>query len=406
MSDATFMDRKSHPHIMTLVLATAFGALAMNLFLPALPAIASHYGAGYGVVQLSVTLYLASTAVLQLIIGPLSDRYGRRPIMIGSFVLALVATVAAIYAPTIEWFLACRLIQGTAAAGMVLGRATIRDMVDTDQAASRIGYVTMGMTLAPMIGPVIGGYLTEIQGWQSAFWLIFVFGLISLGLVWGDMGETNSNRGASFSSQFRAWPDLLRSRRFWGYSLGAAFSSGSFYALLGGGPFLATEYYHMSPSTYGIYFAFVSVGYITGNFLSGRYSVKLGVNRMMLLGGIMVCLGMLVAIALALTGFTHPLSFFGLAITVGLGNGISLPNANAGMVSVRPHLAGAASGLGGFIQVSGGAALSVAAGWLLTADSGPAPLAMLMFASAACGVVITLYVMRVARLAATAGASG
>ncbi|MEZ5870407.1 MAG: multidrug effflux MFS transporter [Nitratireductor sp.] len=396
MSSPRFLDRTTHPHIMTLVMATAFGALAMNLFLPALPSMARYFNAEYATAQYAVSLYLAATAVLQLGIGPLSDRYGRRPVMAASIAIALLATLAGIHATSIEMFLAARIIQGTAIAGMVIARASIRDVVETSQAASKIGYVTMGMSLAPMIGPVIGGLLDEQFGWQSTFWLLFGFGLIAFLLVWFDMGETNTRLSSSFSAQFRSYPDLLGSRRFWGYSLTAAFGSGAFFAYLGGGPFLATDFYGLSPSQYGLYFAFVSLGYITGNFISGRYSARIGINRMTLMGGLTICIGMAFAIMLQYAGLRDPLAFFMPIAMVGLGNGITLPNANAGIVSVRPHLAGAASGLGGFIQVSGGAMLAVMAGEVLSHGSGPLPLLYLMLVSAMLSVTSTLFVIWVA----------
>ncbi|MEZ5800333.1 MAG: MFS transporter [Nitratireductor sp.] len=189
MSHQRFLDRNTHPHIITLVMATAFGALAMNLFLPALPSMARYFNAPYSTAQYAVSLYLAATAVMQLGIGPLSDRFGRRPLMAACLAISLLATLAGIYATTIEWFLTARIVQGTAIAGMVIGRAAIRDVVDTDQAASKIGYVTMGMSLAPMVGPVIGGLLDEQFGWQSTFWLLFGFGLVAFLLVWFDMGK-------------------------------------------------------------------------------------------------------------------------------------------------------------------------------------------------------------------------
>ena len=397
MSHQRFLDRNTHPHIITLVMATAFGALAMNLFLPALPSMARYFNAPYSTAQYAVSLYLAATAVMQLGIGPLSDRFGRRPLMAACLAISLLATLAGIYATTIELFLAARVIQGTAIAGMVIGRAAIRDVVDTDQAASKIGYVTMGMSLAPMVGPVIGGLLDEQFGWQSTFWLLFGFGLVAFLLVWFDMGETNSNLSSSFTQQFRSWPDLLRSRRFWGYSLTSAFGSGTFYAFLGGGPFLATDFYELTPSQYGLHFAFVSLGYITGNFISGRFSARTGINRMALTGGIVIALGMALAISLQHAGFSHPLAFFMPITMVGLGNGITLPNANAGIVSVRPHLAGAASGLGGFLQVSGGAMLAVLAGKVLSHGSGPLPLLYVMITSAVLSIVTITFVIQVAR---------
>ena len=396
-----YFDRGAPPHITTLVLATAVSALSMNIFLPSLPGMAVYFNADYAVVQLAVSLYLAATAVLQLFIGPASDRLGRRPVMLGCFVIFLFGTIAALYAPTIEIFLACRLLQAFSAAGMVLSRAIVRDTVGAAEAASRIGYVTMGMAIVPMIGPMIGGYLDEIFGWKAAFVLTLVFGVAAMFIVYMDLGETNQRRTTSIAGQFRTYPELLTSRRFWGYSLTAAFTSGAFFAFLGGGPFVATAIYGLSPSAYGFYFGVLSAGYIIGNFISGRFSSRVGVNRMMLIGGVVGTLGVLGSTS---TYFYAPLSaaaLFGPMLFVGMGNGITLPNANAGIVSVRPHLAGTASGLGGALQIGGGAALAALAGALLSDESGAFPLLAVMLLSCMASAFATLYVMYVAR---TAGA--
>lgn len=392
-----FLDRRSHPHLVTLVMATAVGALAINIFLPSLPSIASHFETDYAIAQLAVSLYLGATAFVQLFIGPLSDRYGRRPVMLSFMLLTLVATIVAIYAPSIEWFLAARIVQAGAIAGMVIGRAAIRDMVGTNQAASMIGYVTMGMTIAPMIGPLAGGYLDEAFGWQASFWVIFAFGVATTLLIWLDLGETNTNKTTSLTAQMRGYPELLSSRRFWGYTVTAGFTSGAYFAYLGGSPFLASDHYQLSPSMFGLYFVFPAIGYIIGNYLSGRFAVRFGVNRMMLTGGLCTCGGMLAAMITKLTGFDSAIGFFGFVFFVGIGNGLVLPSAMAGIVSVRPHLAGSASGLGGFLQLGTGSALSVLAGILLSPGSGPMPLIGLMFTTAAIGVASTLYVIHVAR---------
>lgn len=391
------LDRRTPPHIGTLVLATAAGALSINVFLPSMPGMAKHFDTDYAVVQLAVSLYLVVTALLQTVIGPASDRFGRRPVMLACFAVFVVGSLAAIYAPTIEVLLACRLLQASSAGGMVLSRAAIRDTVDTAEAASMIGYVTMGMSVVPMIGPMIGGFLDELYGWQATFLLMLSFGIVALAVIYLDFGETNHHRAASLGEQFRSYPELLSSRRFWGYTATAAFTSGAFFAFIGGGPYVASEMLKLSPSQYGFYFGILSVGYMLGNFISGRFSRRIGINRMMFLGNVVAVLGMALAIALFALGYTHPLSLFGTAFFTGVGNGITLPNANAGMVSVRPHLAGSASGLGGALQTGGGAVLSVAATAVLSPESGPYPLLWVMLLSSAAAVVATLYVMYVER---------
>lgn len=399
-----FLDRRSPPHTLTLVMMAATGTLAMNIFLPSLPGMARYFQTEYAIVQLAVSLYLAATAVVQLAIGPLSDRYGRRPVLLVCLVIFLASTIAAIYSPTIEVLLVCRVFQAAAAAGMVLARAIVRDTVNhVDDAASRIGYVTMGMSLVPMIGPIIGGFLDEAYGWKSTFLLVFAFGLATAILAWFDLGETNRHQSTSLSAQIRTYPELLGSRRFWGYSMTAMLASGAFFAFVGGGPYVASEMLGLSPSLYAIYFGILSFGYLAGNFISGRFSRRAGINRMMLTGNILATCGVGTAVTLVHMGFMHPAAVFGPIIFVGMGNGMTLPNANAGQVSVRPHLAGSASGLGGTMQLGGGAILAFIAGALISETSGPFPLLYVMFASSFGAVFSTLYVIYVARQVARDG---
>ena len=397
MQNPRFLDRTTPPKIVTLILVAGLSALTMNIFLPSLPGMALYYGVPYGVMQQSVALYLALSAALQIVIGPISDRYGRRKVLLGSLVLFLLATIGTLLAPTATSFLIFRMAQAVIAAGMVLSRAVVRDMVADAQAASMIGYVTMGMSLVPMIGPVIGGVLDDLYGWKANFALLLILGLGTLALVWADLGETASLRRVSLAEQIRTYPALLASRLFWGYTLAAAFASGCFFAYLGGAPYVGDKIYGLSSTHVGALFALTAIGYAAGNFLAGRYSVRLGMNRMILIGCIVTTVGMALLALLTLLGLSGPTTFFGLTIFMGLGNGICLPNANAGLLSVRPELAGTASGLGGAILIGGGAALAAFAGILLGPGSTEMPLILLMLASSAASVVAILFVIRRAR---------
>ncbi len=386
------------PRLATLVIATSVGPLALNIFLPSLPGMARYFAVDYGVVQLALSLYLVAMALLQLVLGPASDRYGRRPVLLTSLIIFLVATLAAIQSPNVHVLLACRIMQAFGAAGIVLSRAIVRDTVDAEDAASKIGYITMGMSVTPMIAPFIGGYLDEIYGWKASFWLTFAFGLLALVVVYLDLGETNRNRSSSFAAQFRAYPELIASPRFWGYTLTAMFGSGAFFAFLGGGPYVSTEMLKLTPSQYGFYFGLISIGYMLGNFVSGRFSKRVGMNRMMLAGNVVTTVGLCASLALFLGGSMHALALFGPAAFVGIGNGMTLPSANAGIVSVRPHLAGSASGLGGALTLGGGAVLAAITAALLSPDSGPYPLLITTLLSAVAGVFTTLWVVRRARV--------
>lgn len=400
---AVWLDRRTPPHVATLVLMTGLSALNMNMVLPSLPSLAADFGADYGVVSLTVSAYLGLTAVLQLAIGPLSDRYGRRPVMIGCFGVFLVATLGCAFAPTIESFLAFRMAQATVASAFALSRAIVRDMVGTDEAASLIGYITMGMSLSPMIAPAIGGFVDETFGWRAVFGLTFVTGVLVTALIWADLGETNDTPSPSLTAQFAAYPELFRSPRFWGYTLTATFASGAFFAFLGGGPLVASDFLGMGPAEVGAYFGVIAVGYLIGNFLSGRFAAQVGLNRMMLMGAVVATAGMALALVLFGAGAQTAGVFFGTVAFVGVGNGLLLPSANAGIVSVRPHLAGSASGLGGALMIGGGAALSVLAGAMLGPRTGAWPLLWLMALCSLASIGTTLWVMLVARRRAAEG---
>ncbi len=397
LSTSRFLDRRSPPKIVTLTLLAGLSALTMNIFLPSLPGMAAWFGAPYALMQLSVALYLALSAVLQVMIGPVSDRYGRRSVILGALVLFILATVGTLLAPNATVFLVFRMAQAVVAAGMVLSRAVVRDMVSDAEAASMIGYVTMGMTLVPMIGPVIGGVLDEAFGWQANFALLLGFGLLVLGLVWADLGETAAPQKLSLGAQLRQYPRLLTSPRFWGYTAAAALASGCFFAYLGGAPYVGNTVFGLSSSRIGVLFALTAVGYGTGNFLAGRFSVRVGMNRMVLWGTLVTTVGLSVLAGLTAVGLSGPVVFFGLTIAMGIGNGMVLPNANAGMLSVRPELAGTASGLGGAITIGGGAGLAALAGALLPPGSTEMPLVLLMLASSVASVLAILAVMRRAR---------
>ena len=388
-----FLDRSTPPHIVTLILIAGISALNMSIFLPSLTAMTDYFQTDYATMQFSLSGYLAVTAVLQIFIGPISDKIGRRPVVIGSMMIFVLASIGTYFATSITAFLVFRMLQAAVATGLVLSRAVVRDMVPQNQAASMIGYVTMGMALVPMVGPMIGGALDELFGWHATFLFLTICGVGVLAISYFDQGETLTDGGMSFHDQLRSYPELFASPRFWGYALCAAFASGAFFALLGGASFIAGTVFGLSPLWSGIALGAPAIGYAMGNFLSGRYSVRFGINRMAIVGTAIIIAGLGTSLALGLVGIQHPLIFFGFCSFLGLGNGIALPNVTAGLLSVRPHLAGTASGLGSALMVGGGAALAQYASTLLNAETGVLPLQWLMLSTAVASLLCVLFVI-------------
>ena len=391
--DVRFLNRSTPPHILTLILLASISALTMNIFLPSLPNIASELNSSTSILGLSVGIYLASSAVLQLIIGPFSDQFGRRPLILWSLIIFCISTLATVFVTNTVQFLILRIFQAISASCMVLARAIVRDTTESiEKAGSKIAYVTMGMALVPMVGPAIGGLLDYQYGWEASFWLLFILGLVILIISFFDVGETLSDHNQSFLQQISTYPSLLRSKRFWGYCLSSAFVSGAFFSYLGGAPFVGNEVFGLEPKDLGFWFGAPAVGYVLGNFLSGSFSTKIGLDKMIFLGVTTALFGVSISLTISLLDHGSVLSFFGLMTLVGLGNGMSIPNATAAMMSINPKLAGTAAGLGSAIMIGGGAGLSAIANFILIPGSSEIPLIMLMWTSVFCGLCSVAYV--------------
>ena len=392
------MGRRSPPHLITLVLMAGGAVMAMNIFLPVLPQIARELETTPAMTQQVLTLFLATTAFAQLFIGPMSDRFGRRPVLLTTTGVFVLATIVCLFATTIEMLLVGRVLQASTAASIALSRAIIRDLYDRSKAASMIGYVTMAMAVIPMVSPAIGGYVGEAVGWRGPFWVLLAVGVGLFLLIFLDLGETHDAQpGQGVRAQLRDYAALLREPAVWGFVATSTFASGAYFAFLGGAPFVGGEVIGMTPSAVGWNFMFVAGGYILGNFLSGRFSERVGVEPMMLYGGLVAAAGVGISLALMLSFPPRAAFLFWPMAMVGMGNGMTLPNANAGVVSVRPELAGSASGIAGAMQIGGGAALATLAGALITVENAGLPLFVIMFASSVLGALVALVMWRRAR---------
>ncbi|RVU86437.1 Bcr/CflA family efflux MFS transporter [Leucothrix sargassi] len=392
-----FLNNQTPPKVGTMVALVAITSIPLNIFLPSLPMMAKFFETPYSVMQFAVTGFLLLTGLCQLFIGPLSDRFGRRPVLLTALAIFIFASEGASSAESFDEFMCYRLLQAVVVAGTALSRASVRDMVGRDKAASLIGYITMGMALAPMLTPLLGGYLGAHFGWQANFHVLSAAGLFVFVLAFFDYGETNLSRSDNFTQQFKAYPALLTSRRFWGYASTMAFSASCFFAYLGGAPFVGSVVYHLPPDKIGWFLMFTPMGYILGNFISGRFSNVLGIEKMLLVGTLITLLSMTTCLIVILSGASSPLGFYVFTMGIGFGNGMVLPNATAGLLDVNPALAGSASGLSGAIMTLGGALLSGLAGFLLTETSGPLPLVICIVLSSLCALTMATITAKLER---------
>ncbi len=364
-----------------LMAMTSIGPATLNILVPALPGLVNLLASDAGTVQLTLSLYLLSLATAQLLLGPLSDRFGRRPVVLGGLALAVVASFAAIATASIGALIATRIVQAIGAStGVVIGRAIIRDLYERDRAAAMIGLVTTAMVIAPMIAPLIGGVLDTAFGWESIFIFIAVFsGAV---LLWAIVVLPETRPASVAQRRGVLWQEtrsLLGNAKFYGYVLAGALGSAPFFTFLGGGPYVVVTLMGRTSAEYGLWFAVTSLGYMSGNFTASRLSQRFGVDAMIVAGiGFELIGAVLTAVLVAGLPAAGPAIIFLPQMVISYGNGLLLPNAVAGAVSIRPQAAGTASGMTGFTQMAIGAGSTQLVSILLAGTTTAMPMAWMM----------------------------
>jgi MFS transporter, DHA1 family, multidrug resistance protein len=382
------------PKLFTLVLLSGLSVVSLNMFLPSLSNIAAEFQAGYGLLaSMSIAGYAVMTTVLQLLIGPFSDRFGRRPVIMVSLVIYILGSLGCLLATDVWTFLLFRTMQAAIISGFALSRVIIRDTEPAQKAAGLIGYLSITWAIAPMLAPMLGGSLDLLFGWRANFIAFLVFGAAVLALCWLDLGETNKNPSETFTKQFKSFPSLFRSWPFWGYSLCMAFSMGALYAFLAAAPLVATAVFRMSPATLGIYMGSTAAGFIFGSFISGRFAAHYSLATMMVAGRVVAFAGLTMGLGLLLAGIVHEFSLFGSCVFLGVGNGISMPSSNVGAMSVRPELVGSAAGLSGALTGAGGALMSGITSTVLNEANAAFVLLGMMLVSSTMALLAALFVL-------------
>ena len=376
-------DTDSRAFLVLLVLLAMLGPLTLNILVPSLPGMVKSLNTTKESVQLTLSLYLLGIAVSQLVLGPMADRFGRRPVVLGALALYVVTSLAASLATNVEVLIVTRILQSFgASAGLTLGRTMIRDLYERDHAASMIGYVTMAMVVAPMLAPSIGALIDTQFGWRAILVFCAAMGVISLVIAAPTLPETRpvSLIAATTREVIARSVSLLGRKRFMAYCATCAFCSAMFFVFLGAAPYLMIDSLGRDKNEYGFWFASLSIGYMIGNFMSGRLAQRVGVDTLIAWGNWAGFVGAALMLLCALGGYFSPMSLFLPAMITSFSNGLVLPNSIAAAIGMDAKAAGAASGLIGFGQMGMGAAASFLGAYFVSGS--PVPLAVMMAVSA------------------------
>lgn len=384
------------PSLLLLIAATSLGPLTINIFIPSMPGLARDFATDYATVQLTLTLYLIGIGVGQLVWGPVSDRWGRRPVMILGLAVYTLGSALCLIAPSIESLVVGRVVQAVGGcAGLVMARTILRDVYERDRAASMLAYVTVGMVLAPMVAPTVGGYLDAWFGWRTAFAVLLGVGAATVAASVATLAETHHARTAfaGVGAMVLGFVALLRRRVFCGYAFQISMGFAVYMTFLAAAPYIMLETFGFTPEAMGPYFILVGGCYAFGNLLAGRLSQRAGIDRMIALGLAIQVVGVTGGIGLVLAGWHSPFALFAPVGVASIGQGLCIPNGTVGAVSIDPARAGAAAGLAGFLTMALGAPASYLGGVIAHGGTLPVLLAILgatvlAIASHVAGVVL------------------
>lgn len=378
--------------ILLLAAVTAIGPFTLHVLSPALPQISAGFGVTAAMAQLMLSLSLVAMALSNLVWGPLSDRYGRRPVLLWALMIGGAGSALAAVAPELWVAILGRILQAAgASAGMVLARAVAQDIYGSERSAGVIGQITAVMVVAPMIAPTLSGFVVEETGWRGIFWISSLLCLLLV--VWARLGLTESaptGAPVRLGGMLRGFAVISARPGFWRYAGYAACSLAGFYFFVGITPYVMQASFGQGPAAYGLYFMLLSGTYMFTNFICGRVTAALGGERTLLFGAALSLVGPVLCTCLLLLGIHEPFVLFLPGMIQSFGAGLAVPNAMAGAVAAAPDRAGAASGLLGFSQFLLAAVTTQVAGILPHEIALTVPLGMIVWLSLGLGFLFLL----------------
>lgn len=367
----------------TIVALVAIGPMATDMYLPAFPALMREFGVNAAQVQRTLSVFLLGFAIAQLAYGPLSDRFGRKPVLLGGMLLFLLSSIGAALSTSIESLTLMRLLQAAGgSAGPVLGRAMVRDIHGPRESARLLSYIAAAMAVAPAAAPLLGGYMTIWFGWKSIFICLFLYGLAGMLVLAWKIPETapaGSHRVLTARAMLRDYGSLLRDRRWRGYTVCLSGVYAGLFAFLSGSTFIIIDFLGYPEQHFGLFFALVVCGYISGTLSAGKLAGRLPTRTLVGYGSAIAAGSGCLMAGLALAEVHNVWAIVLPQMVFMLGSGIVMPQALAGGLAPYPHMAGTSSALIGFIQMMSAAAVGALVGQLH--DGTPLTMALAVGAS-------------------------
>ncbi|KWV60984.1 MFS transporter [Bradyrhizobium macuxiense] len=382
--------------LLMLVVMTGVAPISLYMLVPALPVLATTFERDISIAQMTVSLYMVGIALSQLIMGPLSDKFGRRPVLLAGLGLMVAAGIGSVFAQTLPQLIAARFFQALGgASGMVISRAIIRDLYPRERVGAMISLVVAALMIAQMVSPLTGGLLETAFGWRAILYLITAASLTVTVFIALALPETRRDR--TDSPSFRGdLGKLMRSRAFVGYMLCQVLASQIIFAFAGGGPYIVVTQMGRSSAEYGAWFACTGFAYLVGNLLCVRFAPRHSLEKLIWFGLALQVGGSLLNLVLSFTGMNQaPSWLFGTQMIVMVANAFVMANSAAGAISIRPEAAGTASGAMGFLQQGIGSLISQFGAYLGGHSATTLPLTSAIFAiSLACACTMIFVVPR------------
>ena len=384
--------KKNSPALLAVLSSfVALGPLSTDMYLPAFPTLVSFFDTSMTQVQLTLSAYLCGFCFFHLICGPLSDRFGRKPILLFGMIVFLFASIGCSFVDSIEQLIVWRFVQGIGACtGPTIARAMVRDIYGPVKAVNALAYMAAIMALAPVVAPIIGGWMLNFWSWTSIFVFVAGYSVICIALlIWRVPESLPEKQSILFSVVFKNYWQLIKHRRFRMSVLAASFLYAGMFAFVSASSFILIDFMGVAADQFGYWFMFIVVGYMLGNLFTGRYSHMLSSKQLMLTGVSIAVMAGLVMALLSYLKIYHPLIIVLPAALYAGSTGITLPQSMAMAMAPFAHMAGTASALMGFVQMAMATIATVAMGLLLTGE----PLTLAIIFASCASISLVLFVL-------------